>query len=173
MSWLAYVVDALSEQEWLDAIADRVLAAVDPLLHRPDVERAMAAMRGGAVGHSLHPALSDVPIGFWTASLLLDTVCESKAAGLLTLVGSAGAIGAAAAGFADWTETEGRRRRLGVVHATLNTGALGLQLLSLGSRLRRRRLRAFSLSALGWSVACASAWIGGELTYGGAAPTEH
>lgn len=171
MSWLEVIADTLAEQTWLDLVADRVLAAVDPLLRRPDVDRALEALRGAAIGHSLHPALTDVPIGFWTASLLLDAVCESKAAGLLTAVGSAGAVGAAASGFADWTGTSGRRRRLGVVHMALNSGALVLELLSLGARLRGRRLRAFTYSAVGWSVACGSAWIGGELTYGGEAPT--
>jgi uncharacterized membrane protein len=166
MSWLGRVVDWLAEQAWLDSAADRVVTSLDPLLRRPDVERSLAALRGGGLGHSLHPVLTDVPIGFWTASLLLDLVCESKAAGLLSAVGSAGAVGAAASGFADWTQLQGRRRRIGMVHAGLNGGALGLELLSLGARLRRRRLRAFSYAALGWSVAFVSAWIGGELSYG-------
>ena len=169
MSWLGRFVDGLADQSWLDSVADRVVTPLEPLLGRPDVERAMESMRGGALGHSLHPALTDVPMGFWTASLLLDLVAESRAAGLLSALGSAGAVGAAAAGFADWTRLEGRRRRLGVVHAGLNGGALGLELLSLGARLRGRRLRAFSYAALGWSVAFASAWIGGELSYGSAA----
>lgn len=172
MSWLGQLADGLADQAWLDSIADRVVTTVDPLVRRPDVERVMEAMRGGALGHSLHPALTDIPIGFWTASLLLDMLCESKAAGLLSALGSAGAVAAAATGFADWTGLEGRRRRLGVVHAGLNGGALGLELLSLGARLRGRRLRAFSYGAVGWSVAFASAWIGGELSYGSAA-AEH
>ena len=30
--------------------------------------------RGTPLGHPLHPALTDLPIGFWTSSLLLDIV---------------------------------------------------------------------------------------------------
>jgi len=85
---------------------------------------------------------------------------------VLTAAGSAAALGAAASGFVDWTATEGRGRRLGILHALLNSGALGLQLCSLGSRVRGRKLRALSFSLLGLSVATASAWVGGEIVYG-------
>jgi hypothetical protein len=114
----------------------------------------------------LHPALTGLPLGLWTGSVLLDTVCESKAAGVVSAAGTLTAGAAAAAGFADWTATEGRDRRLGIVHGALNAGGLGLQLISLGARLRRRRLRAFSYSLLGLSVSAAAAWLGGELVYG-------
>jgi len=160
------VLSAVDRQGWLDQVGAAVADAAQPLLDKPEAQRPLAFLRGDWLGHPLHPALTDVPIGCWTASVLLDLVCESRAAGVLTAAGSAGAVGAAAAGLVDWTATEGRSRRLGTLHAVLNSSALGLQVCSLGARLRGRKLRAFSYSLLGLSVAAASAWLGGEIVYG-------
>jgi uncharacterized membrane protein len=165
MAWHDDVVAAVDRQAWLDRLGDWVVGLVRPLLTREDARPVVDALRGEWLGHPLHPAMTDVPVGCWTASFLLDLVGESRAAGLLTAVGSAAAVGAAASGFVDWTATEGRDRRLGVLHGTLNAGALTLQLCSLGARLRCRRVRAFSYSALGLSVVAASAWLGGELAF--------
>jgi uncharacterized membrane protein len=166
MPWKDRVMQVVDGQPWLDRAGDAMAAVARPAFEHPEAERAVSFLRGDWLGHPLHPALTDVPIGCWTASVLLDLVCESRAAGVLTAAGSVAAVGAAAAGFVDWTATEGRDRRLGVLHAVLNTGALGLQLCSLGSRVRGRKLRAVSYSVLGLSVAAASAWLGGELAFG-------
>ena len=166
MVWRDRVIGVIERQGWLGQVGDAAEDAARPVLSAPEAQRPLAFLRGDWLGHPLHPALTDVPIGCWTASVLLDLVCESRAAGLLTAAGSAAAVGAAATGFVDWTATEGRGRQLGVVHALLNSGALGLQLCSLGARLRRRRLRAFSYSLLGLTVVTASAWLGGEIVYG-------
>src|SRR5437588_1800621 len=163
MAWHDRVVGPLEEQPWLDRVADAAAGAVEPLLRRPGARRALDVLRGRWLGHALHPALTDLPLGLWSGSVLLDMVCESRAAGVVGAAGSLFAVTAAAAGFADWTATEGRERRLGVVHGALNGGGLALQLLSLGARLRGRRLRAFSCSLLGLSVSAAAAWLGGEL----------
>lgn len=172
MSWRERVLGTVERQRWLDQVGDAVSETAEPVLAKPEAQRALPLLRGDWLGHPLHPALTDVPIGCWTASVLLDLVCEYRAAGVLTAAGSAAAVGAAATGFVDWTATEGRNRRLGVLHAVLNSGALGLQLCSLGARMRRRRFRALSYSVLGLSVATASAWLGGEIVYGEPVTTE-
>jgi uncharacterized membrane protein len=166
VAWHDDVVAAVDRQAWLGRLGDWLVGLVRPLLAREDARPVVDALRGEWLGHPLHPALTDLPVGCWAASLLLDLAGESRAAGLLTAAGSAAAVGAAASGFVDWTATEGRDRRLGMVHATLNATALTLQLCSLGARLRRRRARAFSYSALGLSVTAASAWVGGVLVFG-------
>jgi uncharacterized membrane protein len=166
MHWKDRVLEAVDGQPWLDQVGDALAGAARPALEHPEAERPLSFLRGDWLGHPLHPALTNVPIGCWTASALLDLVCESRAAGVLTAAGSVAAVGAAASGFVDWTATEGRRRRLGVLHAALNTGALGLQLCSLGSRVRGRKLRAVSYSLLGLTAAAASAWLGGEIAFG-------
>src|SRR4029077_16047114 len=70
-----------------------------------------------------------------------------------------------ATGAADWSVTVGRDRRLALVHGLANTAALGLQLGSLGARLRGRTGRGQLLSALGLGTAAAAAYLGGDLVF--------
>src|ERR1700736_6125725 len=165
-SWSAELIGPLEEQPWLDQVADYVMELVKPLLEHPQAERVMDFLHGRWLGHALHPVLTDLPIGMWAGSLLLDTVGAHKSAGVLSAAGSAGAVGAAASGFADWSDTVGRDRRLGVLHGLLNLSGMGLQMLSLSARLRRRKKSAMALSALGLSVSSVAAYLGGELVFG-------
>jgi nitrite reductase/ring-hydroxylating ferredoxin subunit/uncharacterized membrane protein len=164
-SWSSELLGPLEEQHWLDQAADYVMELAKPLLELPEAGRVMDFLHGRWLGHALHPALTDLPIGMWSASLLLDLVGASKSAGVVNAVASASALGAAVTGFADWTDTYGRDRRLGMLHGLLNTGGLALQLMSLSARLRRRKLSALTLSALGLSVSSAAAYLGGELVF--------
>src|SRR5438309_874623 len=117
MVWREQVVGPLERQGWLDQVADAVSSAVEPLLRSPAAERGLEVLRGGWLGHPLHPALTGLPLGLWTGSVLLDMVCECKAAGVVSAAGTLSAGAAAAAGFADWTATEGRDRRLADIAA--------------------------------------------------------
>jgi nitrite reductase/ring-hydroxylating ferredoxin subunit len=165
-SWSAELIGPLEEQPWLDQVADYVMELAKPLLELPQAERVMDFLHGRWLGHALHPVLTDIPIGMWSGSLLLDLVGAHKSAGVLSATGSAGAVGAVASGFADWSDSYGRDRRLGILHGLLNTGGLGLHLLSLSARLRRRKKSAMALSALGLSVSTVAAYLGGELVFG-------
>jgi nitrite reductase/ring-hydroxylating ferredoxin subunit/uncharacterized membrane protein len=165
-SWSAELIGPLEEQPWLDQVADYVMELAKPLLELPEAERVMDFLHGRWLGHALHPVLTDLPIGMWSGSLLLDVVGAHKSAGVLSAAGSAGAVGAVASGFADWSDTVGRDRRLGILHGLLNTAGLGLHMLSLSSRLRRRKKSAMALSALGLSVSSVAAYLGGELVFG-------
>lgn len=51
----------------LDTVADRMVE-----LCRAGNGPASAALRGGRLGHPLYPALTDLPIGFWTSAWVLD-----------------------------------------------------------------------------------------------------
>jgi nitrite reductase/ring-hydroxylating ferredoxin subunit/uncharacterized membrane protein len=172
-SWSAELIGPLEEQPWLDQVADYVMELAKPLLELPEAERVMDFLHGRWLGHALHPVLTDVPLGMWSGSLLLDVVGAHKSAGVLSAAGSAGAVGAVASGFADWSDTFGRDRRLGILHGLLNTGGLGLQMLSLSARLRRRKKSAMALSALGLSVSTLAAYLGGELVFGRGVMVNH
>jgi nitrite reductase/ring-hydroxylating ferredoxin subunit/uncharacterized membrane protein len=165
-SWNARVIGPIEEQAWLDQAADYVMELARPLLEMPQAEKVMDFLHGRWLGHALHPVLTDVPIGMWSGSLLLDLVGAHKSAGVLSAVGSAGAVGATVTGFADWSDTVGRDRRLGILHGLLNVGGLTLQVLSLSARLRRRKRSAMMLSMAGLSVSSAAAYLGGELVFG-------
>jgi nitrite reductase/ring-hydroxylating ferredoxin subunit/uncharacterized membrane protein len=144
-----------------------VQAAVRALAARaPGVRDALA---GTGFGHPVHPALTDVVIGAWTSSLLLDCCGGERshgAADRLLAVGTAAAVPTAAAGLVDWADLRRASRRVGSVHALGNLTAVGLQTLSWRARRRGDRGRALTLSGLAYAIASLSAWLGGHLSFG-------
>lgn len=130
-------------------------------------------LHGVWLGHPLHPVLVTVPVGSWTVALLLDALdCAGRggpgtaaAAELSVGLGVAGAVAAAAAGLTDWQHAHDAARRVGLVHATLNSAALGLYAWSLLDRRRGRAGRARSLGAAGFVVTAVSSYLGGTLSY--------
>lgn len=118
---------------------------------------------GTWLGHPLHPALTDVPVGAWTAALALDLLGERRGAKIAIGVGLLGAVGAALSGLSDWVDTFGNRRRLGVAHATINGTAT---LLYATSYLMRGRADspAIALSAVGYGLVALGALYGGVMS---------
>src|SRR3954447_6632909 len=115
------VIRRLEEAEALDRVA-RPLAATVGRAVRPRLIRNL--LSGTNLGHPLHPLLTDVPIGAWTMSTLLDSVggrTAERAADLLVATGVLAAVPTAASGLNDWSDTYGRDSRVGLVHAALNT----------------------------------------------------
>lgn len=145
--------------------ADRVLsAAADALLSGR--ERLADALNGRWLGHALHPALSDLPIGFWTSSVVADLLGMRRAAQALGIAGSASAVATVASGLADWRHTAGDDRRMGTAHATLNGAGLLLQIGALAARAARRNTLGRGLAVVGVTATAAAAWLGGELILG-------
>ncbi|MBV8370927.1 MAG: Rieske 2Fe-2S domain-containing protein [Candidatus Eremiobacteraeota bacterium] len=120
-------------------------------------------LNGTWLGHPLHPAITDVPVGAWTAALVMDLLGERRGAKIAVGVGLAGALGAAASGLTDWLDTYGRPRRLGLVHAAVNGTAT---LLYAGSFFARDRSPGFgvALSALGYAAVSLGALFGGVIS---------
>jgi nitrite reductase/ring-hydroxylating ferredoxin subunit/uncharacterized membrane protein len=149
----------------LDPISEQVQGVVRGAGRRMPVLRDVLA--GVGLGHPLHPPLTDVVIGAWTSSLLLDCCggerTDGAADGLLA-VGVIAALPTAAAGLVDWADLRGESRRVGSVHALGNLTALGLQTLSWRSRRRGNRRRGVALSGLAYAIATGAAWLGGHLT---------
>ena len=158
-------------QEWLDAVADRVQPLVRDTLKRSLPVR--NALDGTWLGTPLHPALTDVPIGAWTAAVALDAIdggSESPAVrrsadGALA-VGVLAALPTALTGLSDWSHLRGNSRRAGALHGLLNVAGVVLNVTSLGLRRSERRDLARALSALAYVVTATSAHLGGELSYG-------
>jgi nitrite reductase/ring-hydroxylating ferredoxin subunit/uncharacterized membrane protein len=171
--WQSPLLDALEQQPWLDKAGSYLTELLQPLLDLPEARPVKDFLHGTWLGHSLHPVLTDLPIGFWSGSLLLDLVGAGRSAGVLSAAGSAAAVATAVTGVTDWTVTDGREKRLGLLHGLLNVAGLGLQLASLQARLARRRVRAVGLSAAGLTVSSAAAWLGGELVFGRGISVNH
>ncbi|MBW3555945.1 MAG: DUF2231 domain-containing protein [Actinobacteria bacterium] len=141
----------------LGAVADQVLAS----------DRARSVLRGEPLGHALHPLLTDFPLGAWMSTSLLDLFGGKRsrpaATGLLAF-GIAAAVPTALAGLAEWRDTIGRARRVGVVHAAVNSTALVLYSSSLVARLRGRHRGAMGLGLAGGTVAFVGGYLGGHMS---------
>ena len=165
-------IQLIEQQGWLDSLGEELQPLVQELLGQLG-DGAKDLLHGTWLGHPLHPALTDVPIGAWTMAMLFDAVeliSENEdvrgAADLAVGVGLAGALGAAVTGAADWSETEGKARTIGVAHALMNITATGLYATSLVMRKTGSRRAGIGVSLLGYAIASASAYLGGHLVFG-------
>lgn len=163
------VVDALP---WLDGIAEKVQPKVQEAVDAGGITL-RNALDGSSMELPLHPALTDVPVGAWTAALLfdgLDLVSGSKAmrnaADASLAVGIASGLAAAVTGLSDWRYLSGGSRRMGVAHGLLNVAGLTLSTASLVLRGAGRRRAGRLAFLLGYSISGAAAHLGGELSYG-------
>jgi nitrite reductase/ring-hydroxylating ferredoxin subunit len=126
---------------------------------------------GTWLGHPLHPAFTDVAIGAWSSSTVLDLADSGRGgdlgrgADLLVALGCAAGVAAAASGLADWQDQEGEERDVGAAHAIVNTSALILFSTSLALRLKGSRGPAMGLSLLGMGAAGIGAYLGGHLVF--------
>ena len=154
---------------------DRIAEGVQPKV-REAVEASGTTARNALDGKwlevPLHPVLTDVPIGSWTAALVfdgLDAATGSKAmrnaADASLVMGTLGAFGAAVTGLSDWRDLSGGSRRMGVAHGLLNTIGLVLSLVSLFLRATGRRNAGRLTFLTGYSVSGMAAHLGGELSY--------
>jgi len=164
----------LDRQRWLDTTADALQPAVRRAFDAlgPARRHVKNFLHGTWLGHPLHPALTDIPLGAWTATLVLDAIGDrpgrpgvSRAADVSLGLGLAGAVGAAATGLTDWSDTDARPRRIGVAHAALNGGATLLFAASLLCRGRAHRDTGRGLALAGYLAVIAAAYLGGELAF--------
>jgi nitrite reductase/ring-hydroxylating ferredoxin subunit len=122
------------------------------------------------LGHPLHPSLVLLPLGAWLSAGILDALrINGRAPTVLIGVGSAGAVPAAVTGLNDWSSLSREQRRVGLVHATANTIALGLHVASLVARQRGDIRRARGLSQAGLAAVGVGGFLGGHLAYAQAA----
>lgn len=130
------------------------------------------ALHGVWLHHPLHPALTDIPIGAWTTALALDAKSAvsgdesyARAGDFALAFGLAGAVGSAVTGLTDWSETDGRAKRIGLVHGLLNITATALMTTAYVLRRREERRAGQVCAIAGISVAMAAAYLGGDLVY--------
>jgi nitrite reductase/ring-hydroxylating ferredoxin subunit len=164
-------VDRLAKWGPLATVAEAWQGVVTAILRRTD-RRTTDLLRGTPLGHPLHPAITDIPIGAWSVTAVLDAASLAGAGALepgadvALAVGLGGAVLAAASGWAEWSDTQGEPRTLGMAHASLNGAALTAYAASLAMRRNGRRGAGIGLAMLGYGFLLGGAFLGGELSFG-------
>jgi nitrite reductase/ring-hydroxylating ferredoxin subunit/uncharacterized membrane protein len=157
------VLSKLERAAQLDRLGDPIQRVVHAALPRQWMRD---LLHGVWLGHPLHPALVEVPIGAWTSSAVLDLVPgQRRAATTLVGVGTVSAVPAVIAGWNDWASLSPAQRRVGLVHAASNAAAVALYAGSWAARLSGRHRLGRMLGFAGLSTVSAGAYLGGHLAY--------
>jgi nitrite reductase/ring-hydroxylating ferredoxin subunit len=165
------ILDRVADLDTFDKVIEPARRAVLSALKPQALKN---ALHGTWLGHPLHPVLVQVPVGSWISAGLLDAIPPLRpAATVLIGTGVAAAVPAALSGAADWSEQSAGVRRLGALHAVLNTAALGLYAGSLVARRNGRGALGRVLSYTGLGIATASASIGGHMSYAQSSGASH
>ncbi len=137
----------------------------------PSGQTVKNALHGVWLGHPVHSAITDVPVGSWTAAAVLDWLEAgghdeySAGADAAIAVGLAGATLSAVTGLTDWSDTQGKPQRVGAMHGLLNVTAAALYGISYCARKLDKRSLGRALAFTGYGIVLASAWLGGALAY--------
>ncbi len=160
---LGRVIEA--QARWARPLGDWLHRLVAAVFSRMLPVRDLLA--GTWLGHPLHGLLSDVPIGVLTLVIVLDVLGQPTAADAALVLGILAMLAAAAAGFADYSTTDGRARVSATVHSVLMLVAVVVYLVSLGIRATGPASRTLPivLSIVGYLILAAGAFVGGDVVY--------
>jgi len=141
-------------RRWLSWIIDRT-GSIKDFLH------------GRWLGHPLHSATTDIPIGALTVAIVLDVLNLRAAADVSLVIGILFMVLSAFSGAADYTDTDGTALLRATVHSTLMVLALILFVVSLALRSSDPADRAVPivLSVAAYAVLLAGAYVGGDVAY--------
>lgn len=166
------MVEVIDRQNWLDQVGDTLQPLITRTLTANGGQQLKDFLHGVWLGHPLHPVLTDIPLGSWTAALVFDALDEisgrdgfGRGADTAITIGVVGAVGAAVTGMTDWAHLDGRPRRIGLMHGLINTGAAVLYTASLIMRRRQERRAGRGFALLGYLASTAAAYLGGQLVY--------
>jgi len=124
-------------------------------------------LTGRWLGHALHPLVVDLPMGSWMSAVALDVLAgddSRDAARLLTGLGVVTAVPSALSGWAEYADLPPRDKRVGVVHAAANGGAVVFQIASWLARRAGRDGLGRVLGLGGVALVGAGGFLGGHLT---------
>ncbi|HEY2674105.1 MAG TPA: DUF2231 domain-containing protein [Rugosimonospora sp.] len=117
------LLERLEKANKLDRLGDPLQSKLQAGLRG----RVRDALHGVWLGHPLHPALVQVPVGAWFSAAVLDALPGmERSATVLVGAGTASAVPAVLAGWNDWSDLSTQPRRVGLVHAVANGVGIGL-----------------------------------------------
>ncbi len=132
-------------------------------------------LNGTWLEHPLHPVLTDIPVGGWTAAILFDLIAIlfgvqnlGLGDGIAMGLGVLGAVGAIITGFTDWMDIDPPELAVGITHAIINIAATLLFALSffiLWENNWHIGFADFIPALIGYLMVTAGAFVGGSLVF--------
>ncbi len=169
------VDNAIIGSEPIQQAAQATQKAVGSVFAPPPMHAVKTVLNGTWLEHPLHPVITDVPVGAWTMTMVLDLLALvfgvkrlGKASAITTGIGILGALGAAVTGLADWVDVDPPELRVGLVHAVTNITATSLFAVSFVARRNSRwriRKNAVIPALLGYLTVTVGAFLGGSLVF--------
>ncbi len=158
------ILEKIEDAEFLDRAAEAGTKVGSKLVPHGPVKDLLT---GKWLGHPVHPMLTDAAIAFWTSAVTLDLFGRryERSAQTLTGLGILSAVPTAAAGLADWVDSIGAERRVGLVHAVGNVAALTAFSGSYTARRRGDSRKGKVLTLIGTTFLASSGYLGGHLAY--------
>jgi nitrite reductase/ring-hydroxylating ferredoxin subunit/uncharacterized membrane protein len=162
---LTRLMDA--QDVWAKPLGDAVHGLLNRIFQTP-LRPLKDFLNGTWLGHPIHAAITDIPIGALTVTVILDLANQRAAADIALVIGILTMLAAAVAGFADYTDTDGTARTRASLHSTLMVVALVIYLVSLAQRAGNPPDRTVPvvLSIVGYLIVTAAAYVGGDVVYG-------
>lgn len=155
----------LDGQRWAGPVGEasrRVIRAV----FRP-VPALKDILHGRWLGHPLHPAMTDIPIGALAVTILLDAAGMRQAAIIASAVATFGLLASAITGAADYADTDGRAGRWATVHAALMVAGLTVNGGAVAARMTAAPVElSVALGVIALAIIGIGAHVGGEVVYG-------
>ena len=161
-------VEQIGKAEALDPPAKKIGKLVRSAL---GPGRLKDAVSGTWLGHTLHPLLTDIPIGPWTSAIVLDLTGgrdAEDASRRLIGTGILAALPTAVTGYSDWADSEvgdESVRRIGIVHAAANVTALTFFTASWAARRRGSHAGGVTMALAGAGALAVGGHLGGHLSY--------
>lgn len=124
-------------------------------------------LNGTWLGHPIHPAITDVPIGAFFVALVLDIVGQPDAALIALIVGQVTFFASVVTGLADFADADGTARARATTHGTIMVVAGLFTMVSVIGRLTLDMdpTVATVLLVLGLIILAAGAFVGGDLVF--------
>ncbi len=124
-------------------------------------------LNGRWLGHPLHPAVTDIPIGLLLGVVVLDLIGQPDAADVMLLGTIVFMLAAAVSGLADYSDTSGTALTRATLHATIMVVTLVVLIVSGLIRLGDPvdRTIPIALSIIGFLFVTAGAFVGGDVVY--------
>jgi nitrite reductase/ring-hydroxylating ferredoxin subunit/uncharacterized membrane protein len=124
-------------------------------------------LNGRWLGHPLHAALTDIPIGLLVGVVILDVLGYPGAADIALVATIFFMLLAAISGLADYSDTSGTTLTRATLHATIMVVTLLILVVSalLRAGSPTDRTLPIALSIIGFLLISAGAFVGGDVAY--------